>query len=359
MTKATAPDATLDHPLTLFDLQSAGCACRVEHSDTVLNATKFALMDESYTLVVGPAATAAVAATATINAPTTLGALRGLETFAQLIDFAADPPRIAATPITVDDTPRFGWRGLRIDTSRHFLPVSALTAALDVMAAVKLNVFMWHIVDGNSFPLQSARYPELSEKGAYCKECVYSPTDVQQVVKWARQRGIRYTHLTNQPTNQPPTHPTNHPTTQPPNQSSTQASGMATLPTRTTQARANLARVGTSGAPETHGTHGSWVAVARLGYRRLWWRTARVRQLRLSTLDHFSRLSQLYATQHTPWICSPQHPRTTVEHPIKPRALAVLAATQYCRRTSQAGKWGYSVTGYYGYFRRFFPLILY
>jgi hypothetical protein len=49
---------------------------------------------------------------------------------------------------------RFGWRGLRIDTSRHFLDLPSIYAALDAMAAMKLNVLMWHIVDGNSFPLR-------------------------------------------------------------------------------------------------------------------------------------------------------------------------------------------------------------
>ena len=98
-----------------------------------LNATLFAGMEESYTLDV-PAAGAAGAAVATLRAPTVLGALRGLESFAQLVDFAAVPPAIARTPVTVTDAPRFPWRGLRVDSARHYLPVATIKATLDVMA---------------------------------------------------------------------------------------------------------------------------------------------------------------------------------------------------------------------------------
>ena len=59
------------------------------------------------------------------------------------------------------------------------------------MAAAKFNVFMWHIVDGNSFPLKLDAFPELAEKGAYCPQCIYTSDDVRGVVEYARQRGIR------------------------------------------------------------------------------------------------------------------------------------------------------------------------
>lgn len=74
------------------------------------------------------------------------------------------PFRIANTPIQIEDKPRFPWRGLKLDSSRHFLPLKSIRSALDAMAASKLNVLMWHIVDGNSFPLKLDAYPELAEK---------------------------------------------------------------------------------------------------------------------------------------------------------------------------------------------------
>ena len=57
--------------------------------------------------------------------------------------------------------------------------------------AVKLNVLMWHIVDANSFPLKLDHFPQLADKGAYCPSCVYTSTDIRDIVEHARQRGIR------------------------------------------------------------------------------------------------------------------------------------------------------------------------
>lgn len=158
----------------------------VPPGNKVLNATQFSTMNESYTLSV-PSTGGAI-----LTAPTTLGALRGLETFAQLIDYTAAPaPSIASTPVTISDSPRFAWRGLRIDSSRHFLPLNTIFGVLDAMASVKMNVLMWHIVDANSFPLKLDGFPDLAEKGSYCPQCVYTTDDVRAVIEHARQRGIR------------------------------------------------------------------------------------------------------------------------------------------------------------------------
>lgn len=78
-----------------------------------------------------------------------------------------------------------------MDTSRHFLNLDTLKTILDGMAYNKLNVFHWHIVDDHSFPYQSIKYPELSDKGAYNQRFVYSQKDVIEIIEYARVRGIR------------------------------------------------------------------------------------------------------------------------------------------------------------------------
>ena len=93
--------------------------------------------------------------------------------------------------ISIVDYPRWPFRALKIDTSRHFLPVPILKAALDGMEAAKMNVFLWHAVDGNSFPLESATYPDLTHKGAYDAASVYTLADVADVVAYAQARGVR------------------------------------------------------------------------------------------------------------------------------------------------------------------------
>lgn len=147
-------------------------------------------MDESYTVTVTSAGVAS------ILAPTQWGALRGLETFSQLVVWEAEAFEEGAfyslhnTSLVVKDTPRFPWRGFLFDTARHFWPVPAILAHLDAMSYNKLNVLHWHIMDTNSWPLQSTRYPAFSEKGAFAKQAVYTHADVAAVVAHAWERGI-------------------------------------------------------------------------------------------------------------------------------------------------------------------------
>jgi len=140
-------------------------------------------MDESYTLN--------IAQTGTLIAPSVWGALRGLETFSQLI-YRSDDSGFIVNSTRISDKPRFSWRGILLDTSRHFLPVNTILRNIDAMAYNKINVFHWHIVDENSFPYQSREFPMMSQKGAYNPYThVYTQADVRKVIEHARYRGIR------------------------------------------------------------------------------------------------------------------------------------------------------------------------
>jgi len=136
--------------------------------------------DESYRLDVSSDG-------ARISAVTVVGALRGLETFAQLIAPGADG--FEAPAIHIEDQPRFPWRGLMLDVSRHWMPVAVIERNLDAMAAVKLNVFHWHLADDQGFRVESKRFPRLHQLGSDGK--FYTQDEVRHVVSYARDRGIR------------------------------------------------------------------------------------------------------------------------------------------------------------------------
>ena len=147
-------------------------------------------VSENYTLNVP------VNGIATLQADTQWAALRGLESFSQLFDWSGyygtngSQYVLNAAPVAIVDYPRWPWRSLLIDSSRHFLLPSAIMSILDGMSYLKLNTLHWHIVDDNSWPLYLESYP-LFTKGAYAPDAIYSHADIQQIVQYAFDRGIR------------------------------------------------------------------------------------------------------------------------------------------------------------------------
>jgi hexosaminidase len=136
--------------------------------------------DESYVLDVA-------ANGAQIQAPTITGALRGLETFAQLV--SAGDQGFAIPTIHIEDQPRFQWRGLMIDVSRHWMPVNVIERNLDGLAAVKMNVFHWHLTDDQGFRVESKRFPQLQQLGS--DGHFYTQEEIRHIIAYARSRGIR------------------------------------------------------------------------------------------------------------------------------------------------------------------------
>ena len=142
--------------------------------------------DESYELKIP------TSGQATLSAPTVYGAMRGLETFSQLAKFCfeCEGYYVPAGPWIISDEPRFPHRGLMIDTARHFQTLASIKRVVDSLPYAKINVLHWHMVDSQSFPLQSKSSPKLWA-GAYSPQERYTQADVASIVEYARLRAVR------------------------------------------------------------------------------------------------------------------------------------------------------------------------
>ena len=124
---------------------------------------------------------------ATLRAPTVVGAIRGLETVLQLV--TGDRSGYYLPTATIQDQPRFRWRGLMIDVSRHWMPIEVVKRNLDVMAAVKLNVLHLHLSEDQGFRVESKRYPKLQGMGSDGN--YFTQDQIREIVAYATARGIR------------------------------------------------------------------------------------------------------------------------------------------------------------------------
>ena len=136
--------------------------------------------DESYTLDVNDSIVE-------IHSKTDVGALRGLQTLLQLTTNNASEYYFPG--VSISDEPRFVWRGLMIDVSRHFQPIHVIKRNLDAMASVKMNVFHWHLTDDQGFRIESKVYPKLQTLAS--DGLFYTQEQIKDIVAYADNSGIR------------------------------------------------------------------------------------------------------------------------------------------------------------------------
>ncbi|HEU5451472.1 MAG TPA: family 20 glycosylhydrolase, partial [Terriglobales bacterium] len=136
--------------------------------------------DESYSLTV-------TSQSARISAPTTLGAMYGLQTFLQLVQ--TSPRGFVAPAVTIQDRPRFPWRGLLLDVCRHWMPVEVVKRTLDGMAVAKLNVLHWHLSEDQAVRVESKKLRKLQEVASAGH--FYTQAEIKEIIAYARDRGIR------------------------------------------------------------------------------------------------------------------------------------------------------------------------
>ena len=147
-----------------------------------------------------------------IEASAPAGIFYGVQTLLQMLppavygDTSLELTRCALDAVTVDDSPRYGYRGTMLDVSRTFYGTDHVLRLIDWMAAHKLNRFHWHLADDNGWRIEIRKYPELTEKGAWRGDAEVSPAaygqghgryggyytqkEIRQVVKYAADRHI-------------------------------------------------------------------------------------------------------------------------------------------------------------------------
>jgi hexosaminidase len=143
--------------------------------------------DESYQLTINQTVIS-------IQTNSDFGVLHGLTTLVQLINDADTRSQTVSTEvdlpqILIEDKPEYKWRGLLIDSVRHFIPLNDIKRQLDGMAAAKLNVFHWHLNDDQGWRIESNSYPKLHQLAS--DNLYYSQNEIKEVVAYASLLGIR------------------------------------------------------------------------------------------------------------------------------------------------------------------------
>ena len=128
-----------------------------------------------------------------IEAADYAGAFNALQTWKQLVLSAEDN---IVMQVKIEDTPRFNYRGLMLDCSRHFWTVDQLKKSITQMAFFKLNKLHLHLTDNNAWRVEIKAYPELTTKGTYYKQFpelsgkFYTQEDLKEVVAFASKHNI-------------------------------------------------------------------------------------------------------------------------------------------------------------------------
>jgi hexosaminidase len=133
------------------------------------------------------------------------GLFYGIQTLLQL--FPVENAAVYKLPCAViEDSPRFGYRGMMLDVSRHFFTIPQVKKVIELIASYKLNTFHWHLVDGQGWRIEIKKYPKLTQVGAFRQQTMfgsnrdwpdsvsyggyYTQDQIKEVVKFAADRYI-------------------------------------------------------------------------------------------------------------------------------------------------------------------------
>ena len=134
------------------------------------------------------------------------GCFYGVQTLIQLLPFKK-ATQLTVPSVTITDKPRFAYRGMHLDVSRHFFPVSFIKKYIDFIAMYKMNSFHWHLTDDQGWRIEIKKYPKLTQVGSYRNGTIigrypgkgndgiryggyYTQEEIREVVKYAADRYI-------------------------------------------------------------------------------------------------------------------------------------------------------------------------
>lgn len=186
-----------------------GLKNKVEVGDLPVDKTVFISLDkslnlskEAYTLSINPKGIVLKA-----SAPN--GLFYGVQTLIQLLPHSKKQlAQVTFPAVQIEDSPRFSWRGMHLDVSRHFMPVSFIKKYIDYIAMNKMNVFHWHLTDDQGWRIEIKKYPKLTQVGAWRKETLighpgkdnkydgkryggfYTQDQIKEIVAYAKARYV-------------------------------------------------------------------------------------------------------------------------------------------------------------------------
>lgn len=134
------------------------------------------------------------------------GVFYGIQTLRKSIPAVAKGMNIELPAVTINDYPRFAYRGMHLDVSRHFFPVDSIKKYIDILALHNMNTFHWHLSDDQGWRIEIKKYPELTTIGSKRKETVighntgeydgkpyegfYTQDEIRDVIAYAQERFI-------------------------------------------------------------------------------------------------------------------------------------------------------------------------
>ncbi len=178
---------------TGYELASSASASK-NYISVEVDATS-GLAEEAYTLVV-------TTEKIEVKAASNRGLFYGMQTLMQLLPAEIESPTLVSEInwnipcVTVEDAPRFPWRGMHLDVCRHFYSVDFIKKQLDVLAMYKINKFHWHLTEDQGWRIEIKKYPKLTELGSLRVDegkehgGFYTQEQIKEIVAYATERHI-------------------------------------------------------------------------------------------------------------------------------------------------------------------------